>query len=254
MAPTVSQYSGVKVALDPLWRFCCIQVCQGPPLSYFGVNFIIMLTMITTISHANVFLSWWQQQASLVQSRCSGSLGGLSLMKQIFLGEWWIILPQCSNSLVQHSMKTTREVTKIVQPPFNWQLPLRRFLNHSLSWLLSLLNSLIISFQQDATFWQKKGEFPTYIILNSILILPVSGKLGSPEALLQKHFYSGAPVQHIYCGTMYNGDFIATKSSKSAGGLDLDLSGEDFNESNVGSIIPSDRSHLCYVRATEGLC
>jgi hypothetical protein len=92
-------------------------------------------------------------------------------------------------------------------------------------------------------FWRKKWDFPAGTLLqdsfhyryfrNHALLM-----------LVQEHIYSANTQVDTYSRTMLDGKSAQSESSESADGSDSEPSQQDFDASVLGSIVPSDASHL----------
>jgi hypothetical protein len=71
--------------------------------------------------------------------------------------------------------------------------------------------------------------------------------------LVREHIYSTNTPVDTYSRTMLDSKLDGSESSKSADSLDSELSGENFDASVLGSIIPSDASHLGSVSCSSSI-
>ena len=71
--------------------------------------------------------------------------------------------------------------------------------------------------------------------------------------LAQEHIYSTNTPVDTYLHTILDGNSAQSESSESTDGLDLEPSLEDFDASVLGSIVPSDASHLGSVSCSSSV-
>jgi hypothetical protein len=117
--------------------------------------------------------------------------------------------------------------------------------NYSSAAIIFLQRGLLNPFlpTRNNFFGQKKWNFPAGTLLQDSFHC----RYFRNHALLtlaQEHIYSTNTQVDIYSCTMSDGKSAQSESSKSTDCLDSEPSQQDFDASILGSILPSDASHL----------